>query len=96
MQTPYDFAIDSAKDAANVAKHSVSLARVEDFDFKTAVVAVDDRFDYGEKREVATGFLDGRMHVLVFTMRGGVCRAISLRKANKREIKAYVDKTEES
>jgi uncharacterized protein len=33
--------------------------------------------------------IGGRLHVLAFTMRGEVLRAISLRKANSREVKRY-------
>ena len=86
---------DRQKDAINLEKRGLSLYRAVDFDFGTAVTAEDDRRDYGEKREIAIGFIDRRLHVLVFTMRGTVCRVISLRKANKREIKAYVEKIAE-
>ena len=92
MKSPGEFAFDPDKDAYNVRTHGVSLARAADFQFETAVVATDDRFDYGEVRKVAAGFLDQRLHMLVFTMRAGVCRVISLRKANKREIRSYVEK----
>lgn len=65
----------------------------EAFDFATAIVAIDDRRDYGEIRRVATGFVSSRLHVLVFTMRGLACHIISLRKANEREIRSYVEQT---
>ncbi|WP_343044561.1 BrnT family toxin [Allomesorhizobium camelthorni] len=67
--------------------------QAEEFDFSTAIVATDDRNDYGEVREVAAGFVGQRLHIIVFTMRNDVCHIISLRKANKREIKTYVQKT---
>jgi len=31
----------------------------------------------------------GRVHVMVFTPRGGTVRLISLRKANRREVRRY-------
>ena len=65
------------------------------FDFETAIVATDDRAENGEIRQVASGFVGDRLHILVFTFRDDVCRVISLRKANKREIRAYVAKTAE-
>ena len=37
---------DSSKDAINLAKHGVSLARWVDLDITTT--HVDDRYDYGE------------------------------------------------
>ena len=67
------------------------MKNAENFEFETAVVATDDRQDYGEIRELAVGFVGNRIHVLVFTMRGEACHVISLRKANKREIRAYVE-----
>jgi len=45
----------------------------------------DDRRDYGETRFITTGFLDGKMVVLVWTPRNGAYRIISMRKANERE-----------
>jgi uncharacterized DUF497 family protein len=52
----------------------------------------DDRYDYGEDRTQTLGLIGGRLHMLVFTMRGDVLRAISLRKANRREAKLYDEK----
>lgn len=46
----------------------------------------------GEDRFQAHGLIDGRLHVLVFTMRSDVLRAISLRKAHPREVKRYDEK----
>jgi len=53
------------------------------------LTVTDDRRDYGEERFISTGFLDGEMVVLVWTPRSGVCRIISLRKANERERTLY-------
>ena len=38
---------DPDKDAANIAKHGVSLSRAGDMQMDEALVEVDDRFDYG-------------------------------------------------
>ena len=76
---------DPAKDAANLAKHGVPLARAADLDLATAFVRPDDRRDYGEPRWRAYGMIEGRMHMLAFTVRDGALRAISLRKANAKE-----------
>jgi uncharacterized DUF497 family protein len=93
METPRSFTADPAKNARNIELRGIDLvAGAQAFDFGTAVVAVDDRKDYGEVREVAAGFIGPRLHVLVFTMRGETCHVISLRKANKREIRRYVEK----
>jgi uncharacterized DUF497 family protein len=82
---------DPAKDTANIAKHGISLALAEQFDLTTAIARVDNRFDYGEAREIVIGYIAGRLHVMVYTLRNGIHRAISLRKANEREQKDYDD-----
>jgi uncharacterized DUF497 family protein len=84
---------NEAKRARNIAKHGVDLAQAEGFEWATALTAIDDRADYGEVREIALGFIGRRLHVIVFTRRGGDIHVISLRKANKRECARY-DETE--
>ncbi len=59
------------------------------------IVAPDDRFDYGEVRQVAFGRIGGRLFVCVFVDRGSTRRIISLRKANSREVKRYGQKAEQ-
>jgi uncharacterized protein (DUF4415 family) len=44
---------DPVKDAANRAKHGVSLALAGELDWDAALVWVDDRFDYAELRMIA-------------------------------------------
>ena len=81
---------DPEKEAANIAKHGVSLARAKDMVFGEALIETDQRFDYRESRWLAYGELGDRLYVLVFTRRDDVTRAISLRRANQREIR-YVE-----
>jgi uncharacterized DUF497 family protein len=83
------FVFDRAKDRVNRKKHGVSLGRVVDFDFEAALFVIDDRQDYGEVRVRAIGFLDARLHALVFTQDGEDIRAISLRKATRHEEDEY-------
>ena len=80
---------DSEKDQINRRKHGVSLAAAAAMDFEAARIIPDERRDYGEARFWAVGPIEGRLHVLAFTMRGMTLRAISLRKANRRERKRY-------
>ena len=54
-----------------------------------STVVEDTRRDYGERRYIAYGPIEGRLHVLCFTWRGENLRAIGLRKANKQERKRY-------
>ncbi len=49
----------------------------------------DERFDYGEPRFVAYGYMNGRLIATVYTQRGNAMRIISMRKANTREEKLY-------
>jgi len=80
---------DPRKDATNRQKHGVSLADAALLDLEAAFVVPDERRAYGEVRLQAYGLINGRLYVLAFTMRGDVLRAISLRKANAREVKRY-------
>ena len=86
---------DPNKDAANRAEHNgLSLAQAADFDFTTALEVLDDRYDYGEDRWVAIGFLGLSLHVLVYTLRGDdeeILRPISLRRATAAEVQNYVE-----
>ncbi len=76
---------DETRRQANLAKHGVDFAVVVNFDWTTADVRVDDRFDYGEVRKFALGLIDGRLFALVSTERNGLMRVITLRKVNERE-----------
>jgi len=80
---------DHNKAQANFAKHEVDFSAAEEFDWTTAIETYDDRFDYGEKRWIALGFIQNRLHVLVYTRRYESIRIISLRKANTREREFY-------
>jgi hypothetical protein len=80
---------DPRKDVANLEKHGLSLARADDIDLGQAAIIPDDRRDYRERRWRAYAMLDGRLHMLAFTIRDGAIRPISLRKANAREQKNY-------
>jgi len=54
--------------------------------FEDTTVEVDDeRKDYGERRVICYGLLDGRLVVIGYTPRGEVRHIFSMRKANDRE-----------
>ncbi len=80
---------DPAKDAANRDKHDLSLAEAADFDFETAVVLVDDRFDYGETRYRAFVREGDGGYCLVFTLSGATVRPISYRRAQDKELRRH-------
>jgi len=84
-----EISYDPAKNAENIARRGLSFDEAARLDFRTAVFAVDDRHDYGETRYRGFGFLDGRLHALVFVETGTGIRVVSFRKANKREVQRY-------
>ncbi len=49
------------------------------------VEMVDERKDYGERRIICYGLLQGRVVVIGYTPRGAVRHVFSMRKANDRE-----------
>jgi len=84
---------DPEKDARNLALRGISFEEAVNFDFSDALIWQDDRENYQEIRFCALGCIGNRLHALVFTYRHETIRVISLRKANKREVKCYENKT---
>jgi uncharacterized DUF497 family protein len=79
---------DPDKDALNIVKHGVSLARASDLEILAFIE--DARSEYSEIRYRAWGRIDGSFYCLAFTHRGDKLRAISLRRAHKKEMDRYV------
>lgn len=48
---------DITKDKLNIEKHGLSLSEAVELDLDTALVMEDNRYDYGEKRYNAIGFI---------------------------------------
>lgn len=84
---------DPAKDASNQAKHGVALALADELDWEAALVWVDERFEYAESRMIALAPKNSTLYYVAFVDRGAVRRVISLRRANRREVKHYVKNT---
>ena len=81
---------DPAKDAANQAKHGVSLALAVELNWEAALVWVDRRFEYEELRMIALAPKTDVLYYVAFVERGAARRIISLRRANRREVSHYV------
>ena len=81
---------DHAKNLVNLAKHGVSLGLAVELDWEAALVWVDDRFAYGETRMIALAPKAEILYYVAFVDRSEVRRVISLRRANRREVKRYV------
>jgi uncharacterized DUF497 family protein len=72
--------------------NGVDFPAIESFEWEEAVVAPDTRKQYGETRYTAIGPIGDRLHWVCFTLRGDSFRIISLRKANAREVKKWLEK----
>lgn len=71
---------DPDKNDKNIRERSLSFERAEKFDFLTAQFVVDDRVDYGETRIRALGFVEQRLHALVFVETTKVFGSLALEK----------------
>lgn len=78
---------DDAKNQRNLELRGISLELAVQFDFEGAL-EVEHEVD-GEQRYLALGHIGARLYALVYTLRGDAVRVISLRKANKREVRRY-------
>jgi uncharacterized protein len=81
---------DPNKDRLNLVKHGLSLALAVDLDWEDALVWMDDRQNYGETRMITLAPKTGILYFVAFVDRDRVRRVISLRRANRREVKHYV------
>ena len=86
---------DRVRPGQGIRRTSLSTAclcgRAEEFDFTTSLDREDDRFDYGEVRFVSIGFIGDRLYFLAYADGSTVdaIRAISLRRAEKHEVRFY-------
>jgi uncharacterized DUF497 family protein len=85
-----EFQFDSEKDAANRAKHGVSLVLGAVVLANRVGEAVDERFEYGEVRINAFGMVNDRLYVCTYTVRDRIYRLISVRKASRQERRIWL------
>jgi uncharacterized DUF497 family protein len=78
---------DPAKNAKNIRERGLPFTLADEFDWTTAMIVSSSR--HGEDRFFAIGYIGSRLHVLVFTKSGATLRVISLRRADKTEVKRY-------
>lgn len=78
-----------AKNAKYITERDLPFSKVADFQWDAASFKEDVHKNYPERRFVAVGYLDDRLHVLCFSETDLGIRVISFRKANKREEKDY-------
>lgn len=83
---------DPSKNALNISERQLSFTRAAEFKWDSAAFKEDVRKNYPERRYVAIGYLDERLHVMCFSETDLGIRVISFRKANKREELDYEQK----
>jgi len=84
---------DEAKRQATLFTRGIDFADMDRFDWATATVKRDIRRAYDETRFVSIGYIGDRLYFCAWTPRVERIRIISLRKANAREEKEYVQDT---
>ena len=62
-----------------------------ELDWEAVLAWVDERFEYGETRIIALAPKTETLYYVAFIDRGNARRIISLRRANRREVKHYVE-----
>jgi uncharacterized protein len=60
---------DPNKNRQNIENRSLSFELIKQFEWETALVMEDNRFDYGETRYCTLGYIELRIYHLVFTYR---------------------------
>ncbi len=91
-----EFEWNDAKSAACFAGRGFDFAYVAHaFLDEGRIVGLDRRWDYGEDRYRLLGAVEGRVFVVIYTIRGSTIRIISARKANRREVREYEQNTVE-
>ena len=83
------FTSDPNKSRTNFIKHGIVLEFAQYLDWAKGELWPDERQNYNEIRMSGLVPLNGRLYFLVYVLRNGSTRCISLRKANKREAKRY-------
>ncbi|HEY6454708.1 MAG TPA: BrnT family toxin [Steroidobacteraceae bacterium] len=84
-----DITFDAGKSERNFATRGITFERAAEFAWDGALIVADLRKAYGERRFQALGLIGERLHMLVITPRDGKVHVISLRKANRREVRQY-------
>ena len=80
---------DERKRQANLKKHGFDFVDANEVFDGVTFTYEDDRIAYGEQRFVTLGLLRGAVVSILHTEQDDHIRAISLRKATKRERETY-------
>ncbi len=81
-----NFEWDENKNKQNNDKHDIDFNEAKEiFEDEDRINYPDERKDYGEKRWITIGKVLDFIYTVVYTLRSGVVRIISARRANKKE-----------
>ncbi len=76
---------DEAKRRQTLAERGADFAQAEKVFAGPHYTRLDDRQDYGERRHITAGYVEGRFVVIAWTARGGDRRIISMRYGHAQE-----------
>ncbi len=79
---------DESKRLSNLHKHGFDFLRAEDVLYGSHIV-INSTYQDSEQRFLAVGTIEGRYATVVYTMRDGNCRIISIRSARDGERRRY-------
>lgn len=82
---------DPAKDKLNRQNHGLSLEFTKQLEWDEGLVWLDVRFGYDELRMIGLVPAGDRLYYVAFVDRGDRRRVISLRYAERKEVKHYVE-----
>ena len=82
---------DAAKDGLNLAQHGLSLEFTKSLIWDEALVWIDKRYEYDEIRMIGLVPEGNDLYYVAFVDRGEIRRVISLRYAERKEIKHYAE-----
>lgn len=86
------FEWDENKNQQNFKKHGIGFEEAIEIFNGIVFTAFDERFDYGEDREISIGAIQGVVIITIaHTERNGNIRIISARKATPKERRTYYD-----
>jgi uncharacterized protein len=89
------FIWDAAKEVINIKKHGIAFSAVYEFDFNTVVKVNRTRDSDNETRFAYIGYIQNKLHTMIFTPRSQDIRIISLRRSNSKEKVIYEKTTQE-
>ncbi|MFT8662637.1 BrnT family toxin [Zymomonas mobilis] len=85
-----EFDWDDEKSNHCLEERGFDFAYAAQIFFSDVFEKIDSRYDYGEQRIQAVGFIDETPYLVVYTIRSGVTRIISARRMHKKEWRKWL------